>query len=105
MTVRSGVEAAVSHHGIAIYESLDRAAEVRKALLLHVAEDDKLCPLDAQEKIKAAFAPMPNVDLLTYPNVGHACARRGGDAYNAAAAERANEATAAFLHTHLGDYK
>ena len=103
VSMQSGIEAAVSYYGIAIYAALDKAAEARMPLLLHIAEDDKLCPPDAQVKIKAAFAPMPNVEIMTYPGVGHAFARRGGDAYDAAAAERADQATIAFFHTHLGD--
>lgn len=105
LSMRSGIEAAISYYGIAIYAALDKAAEARMPLLLHIAEDDKLSPPDAQAKIKAAFAPMPNVEIMTYPGVGHAFARRGGDAYDPAAAERADKATADFLHTHLGSGK
>ena len=105
VSMQSGVEAAVSYYGIAIYAALDKAAEARMPLLLHLAEDDKLCPPDAQAKIKAAFAPMPNVEIMTYSGVGHAFARRGGDAYDAAAAERADKATGDFLRTHLGASK
>ena len=105
VSMQSGVEAAVSYYGIAIYAALDKAAEARMPLLLHIAEDDKLCPPDAQAEIKAAFEAMPNVEIMTYPGVGHAFARRGGDAYDATAAERADKATADFLHTHLGSGK
>lgn len=105
VSMQSGIEAAVSYYGIAIYAALDRAAQARMPLLLPIAEDDKLCPPEAQAKIEAAFAPMPNVEIQTYAGVGHAFARRGGDAYDAAAAERADKATADFLHTHLGGGK
>ena len=97
------IEAAVSYYGVAIYAALDRASEVRLPLLLHIAEADKLCPPDDQEKIKAAFAPMSNVEIMLYPGVGYAFARRGGDAYDAASAERADQATAAFLQVDLGN--
>ena len=102
MSMRSGIEAAVSYYGVAIYAALDRASEVRLPLLLHIAEADKLCSPENQEKIKSAFASMPNVEIMLYPGVGHAFARRGGDAYDAASAERADQATAAFLHADLG---
>lgn len=102
VSMQSGVEATVSYYGIAIYASLDQAPQVQMPLLLHIAEDDKLCPPDAQQKIKTAFAPMPNVEIMTYPGVGHAFARRGGDAYDATSARQADHATAEFLHLHLG---
>ena len=105
MAMRSGIDAAVSYYGIAIYAALDRAAEVRVPLLLHLGEDDKLCPPEDQDKIKAAFAPMPNVEIMSYPGVGHAFARRGGDGYDATSAERADQATSAFLRAHLGSGK
>ena len=105
LSTLSGIEAAVSYYGIAIYAALDMATEVRTPLLLHVAEDDQLCPPDAQARIKAAFAPMPNVEIMTHAGVGHAFARRGGDAYDSAAAERADRATADFLRAHLDSGK
>ena len=105
VSMQSGIDAAVSYYGIAIYDALDKAAEPRMPLLLHIAEDDKLCPPDAQARIKAAFGPMPNGVIMTNPGGGHAFARRGGDAYDAAAAHRANQATADFLDTHLGGGK
>ena len=102
VSMQSGVEAAVSYYGIAIYAALDKAAEARMPLLLHLAEDDKLCPPDAQAEIKAAFAPMPNVEIMTYPGVGHAFARRGGDATYAPPAGRADKATPHLLQPPNG---
>lgn len=105
MSMRSGIEAAASYYGVAIYAALDKAAEVRLPLLLHVACDDELCPTDKQTEIKAAFADMPNVEIRQYPGVGHAFARRGGNAYDGVSAERADQATAAFFHAHLDGAK
>ena len=102
MATRPGVDAAVSYYGVAIQASLDKAPELRAPVLLHIAMEDHLCPPEAQAAIKDALAPISNVTIMEYPGVGHAFARRGGQAYDAASAERADGAAAEFLRAHLG---
>ena len=103
MATRPGVDAAVSYYGVAIQASLDKASQLRTPLLLHIAMEDHLCPPEAQETIKDALTPIANVTIMEYPGVGHAFARRGGQSYDAASAERADAATAAFFRAHLGE--
>ena len=103
LATRPGIDAAGSYYGVAIQASLDKAPELRAPLLLHIAMEDHLCPPEAQASIKDAFAPISNVTIMDYPGVGHAFARNGGQAYDAASAERADAATAEFLRTHLGE--
>lgn len=97
MATTPQIDAAVSYYGIAIYGALDRARDIQCPLLLHIPEDDHLCPPAAQAEIKQAFAGQDGVTIMTYPGVDHAFARRGGDAFNAAATERADAATAALF--------
>ena len=101
MATCPGVDAAVSYYGVAIQASLDKAKELQSPLLLHIAGEDHLCPPDAQARIKETFAPIADVTIMDYPGVGHAFARRGGQGYDAASAERSDNATAAFLRKHL----
>ena len=101
MATREGIDAAVSYYGVAIQASLDRASDLCCPVLLHIAEDDHLCPPAAQAAIKQTLAPLSGVTVLTYPGVGHAFARRGGQGFDAASAERANDATTKFLRAHL----
>ena len=61
--------------------------------MLHLAGNDAFCPAEAQSTIKAALATNPNVVLHAYPGVDHAFARRGGDHYDRAAAELADQRT------------
>lgn len=103
LATRSGIDAAVSYYGVAIQASLDKASDLQAPLLLHIAGEDHLCPPEAQAKIKDALASVEDVTVMDYPGVGHAFARRGGQGYDAASAERADGATAAFLQQHLGD--
>ena len=102
MAARPGVDAAVSYYGVAIQASLDKAHELQAPLLLHIAGEDHLCPPEAQTRIRETFAPISDVTVMDYPGVGHAFARRGGQGYDAASAERADSATAAFFDQPLG---
>ncbi len=97
VATKPGVDAAVSYYGIAIYGALDKANEIRCPLLLHIPEDDHLCPPEAQAEIKQALGKRSGVRIMTYPGVDHAFARRGGDAFNAEATNRADAATAALF--------
>lgn len=102
MATRVGIDAAVSYYGVAIQASLDQAAKVRGPLLLHIAEQDHLCPPEAQQAIEDAMAPYPDrVTVMRYPNVGHAFARRASPVFNDAAAERADAATLALLQANV----
>lgn len=97
VATKPGVDAAVSYYGIAIYGALDKATELKCPLLLHIPEDDHLCPPEAQAEIKQALGNRSGVKIMTYPGVDHAFARRGGDAFNAEATQRADAGTAALF--------
>ena len=95
--MQDGIAAAASYYGVAIQGVLDRIDSVRCPLLLHVAEQDHLCPPEAQDAIEQSAATTERVMVMRYPGVGHAFARRGSQAFDAAAAERADGATLALL--------
>ena len=101
LATKPGIAAAVSYYGVAIQGALDQAVNIRVPLLLHIAEDDHLCPPPARKAIVDAMSPHPGVQVLTYPNVGHAFARFASPAFNADAAMRADSATDAFLRETL----
>ena len=97
------IDAAVSYYGVAIQERLDQIGNVRSPLLLHLAEEDHLCPPDAQRAIEqAAAAHADRIHVIRYPGVGHAFARINSPAYVAASAEAADEATFKLLCGALG---
>src|SRR3546814_17783458 len=81
-------DAAVSYYGVAIQARLDQIDEVRCPLLLHLAEDDHLCPPEAQEAIeRAAAGHADGIHVMRHPGVGHAFARLNSQAYVKASAE------------------
>jgi carboxymethylenebutenolidase len=102
MATRSDANCNVSYYGVGIDKALDEASKISRPLMLHIAEQDQFCPPEAQAQIKAALGKNPKVTIHSYPGVGHAFARAGGEHYDKAAAETANQRTAVFFKQHLG---
>lgn len=98
MAMQPGIAAAVSYYGVMIQMALDAAPQITAKLILNIAENDHLCPPEGQEAIRNAMAPLADrVTVASFPGVGHAFARRGGDHFNAVAAARADATTLALL--------
>jgi carboxymethylenebutenolidase len=103
LAMKPEIDAAVSYYGVAIQARLDQIDEVRCPLLLHLAEDDHLCPPEAQEAIeRAAAGHADGIHVMRHPGVGHAFARLNSQAYVKASAEAADTATFALLRRALG---
>ena len=83
------------------HEKLSEAANIRKPLMLHIAEKDKFAPPEAQKMVMKGLKDNPNVMIHLYPEMDHAFARIGGEHYDAANAELANGRTATFFRQHL----
>lgn len=98
---RTDADASVSYYGVNIDQRLDEAGQIRKPLMLHIAEEDEFVPPEAQAKIKAALSQNPNITIHTYPGRQHAFARPGGAHYHKQDAELANGRTLAFFRQHL----
>jgi carboxymethylenebutenolidase len=102
MSTRTDVDASVGFYGVGIEGLLDEAKNIKKPLMLHIAEEDKFVPKDAQRQVKDALAKNPNATIHSYPGVDHAFARVGGQHWDQKAAETANRRTAEFFKKHLG---
>jgi len=101
MAARSDSDCNVSYYGVGIQDMLAEAGNIKKPLMLHIAEKDGYVPPEAQEKIKAGLKDNKNVTIHTYPGVDHAFARRGGKNFNKDAATLAFERTDEFLSKNL----
>ena len=95
-------DASVGYYPVQIDDYLGQVPNIKKPLMLHIAEKDGFCPPESQKKIKDALATNKLCTSHSYPAVDHAFARAGGANYNEAAAKQANERTAAFFKQHLG---
>ncbi|MBM3568014.1 MAG: NADPH:quinone reductase [Alphaproteobacteria bacterium] len=98
---RTDADVSVGYYGVGIEGKLAEAANIKGALLLHIAAADDYCKPDAQAKIKEALRGNPHVAIHGYAGMGHAFARIGGQHYNKTAADTANGRTYAAFALHL----
>lgn len=98
---RTSSDASVGYYGVNIQNLLDEAANIKKPLMLHIAEADEYVPAEAQAKMEAGLKDNPHVTLYRYPLMNHAFARVGGAHYDKANADFANIRSATFFRQHL----
>jgi carboxymethylenebutenolidase len=104
VAVRFKPDCSVGYYGVSIEKSLSEISNLGCPLMLHIAEQDRYCPPEAQAQIHEALDPNPLVTIHDYKNQEHAFARPGGEHYSAAAAELADLRTIEFfLKTLAGD--
>jgi carboxymethylenebutenolidase len=101
LSVRFKPDCAVGYYGVSIEKSLGEATNLTSPLMLHIAGDDKFCPPKAQLQIHNTLDGNPLVIIHDYPGLDHAFGRRGGEHYDAAAAELANLRSLEFFVNHL----
>jgi carboxymethylenebutenolidase len=101
LAVRHHPDCSIGYYGVGIENALDEAANLCNPLMLHIAQNDKYCPPEAQAKIHAALDSNPLVTLHDYDGQDHGFARVGGAHFNAAIAELANLRTLEFFARHL----
>ena len=99
---RTDADASVGFYGVGIGNNLDEAGNIAKPAMLHIAEEDGYCPKEEQAQIHAALDGHARVTIHDYAGMDHAFARMGGEHYDAAAAQSANDRSAAFFGAHLG---
>ena len=99
---RTDSDASVSYYGVGIEQRTGEAERLAHPLMMHIAEEDQFVPTAAQELILGALKNHPQVQIHTYPGRDHAFARKGGEHFDAADAQAANERTLAFFKANLG---
>lgn len=98
---RTNADASVGFYGVSIEARLEEAKNIKKPLMLHVAGADKFVPPEAQQKMSAGLAGNKHVTIHTYAGQDHAFARNGGDAFDKASADLANQRTLDFFNANL----
>ncbi len=101
MATRSDIDASVGYYGVGIEGSVGEAGAITKPLMLHVADQDSFSSPKAQKEILAALGSNTHVTIHVYPGVDHAFARKGGDNYEAEAAQSADRRSAEFFESNL----
>ena len=98
---RTDADASVGYYGVGLEGLLGEAGNVKKPLMLHIAEEDKFVDKAAQAKILAGLKPYPAVTIHAYPGCDHGFARIGGEHTDKAAAALADGRTEAFFRKTL----
>jgi len=101
MATRSDADCNVSYYGVGIENNLYELINVRRPLLLHIAENDQFVNPLARAQILQEAAGYPQVEAYVYPGVGHAFARLGGTTFEPGAAAIADRRSLDFLARHL----
>ncbi|WP_429438057.1 dienelactone hydrolase family protein [Paraburkholderia youngii] len=96
------VACAVSYYGVGIETALGEAENLHGRLVLQIAEQDRFCPAEAQQQIKAALSTRECVEIYTYPGVDHAFARARGEHWDKAAATMAHQRSVAAFRREIG---
>src|SRR5437764_4795946 len=98
---RTDADASVGYYGVNIDQKLDEAKNIKKPLMLHIAEKDQFVKPEVQKKIADALKGNPHITLHFYPQMDHAFAREGGAHYDKASADLANGRPSTFFKQHL----
>ena len=99
---RTDADVSVGYYGVGIDAALEEAKNIRKPLLLHVAELDKFCPPEARAQVLEAFAGRPGAQMYVYPGVDHAFARTGGDHFDKPSTLMAHQRSMALFKEAIG---
>jgi carboxymethylenebutenolidase len=95
------VDASVSFYGVSIELNSEKATEISRPFLMHVASEDKFVSKDAQKVISHMAAKNTLIELHIYNGLDHAFARPGGEHFDATGAILANQRTASFFEVSL----
>lgn len=96
-------DACVSYYGSGIAAELDLAERITCPVLFHFGGSDPYIPREEIERVGAAFAGRPDVELVVEETAGHAFENAFAPAFtNPAAAARSWPVTVGFLARELG---
>jgi len=100
MAARSDAHCNVGYFGVGIEKHIAEAPRIARPLMLHIPEQDRHVPPEAQAIIKQGLEG--RALLYAYPGADHAFNRVDAPSYNAEVTALAHDRTASFLTRHLG---
>jgi len=98
------VEGAVCYSATDLEAAIDLAPRIASPVLLHFAENDPAASAAAMVRIKTAFAGQPEVSIHVYRGAARGFERKGGAAYDRAAAGLAHSRSIALLRRVMGPH-
>lgn len=99
---RTDTNATVGYYGVGIDNLLGEKHAIAHPVLLHIAGADHFVTPDVQAKMHEGLDDHPKVTLYDYPGEDHGFAAEMGKRRSEAAAQLADERTAAFFAEHIG---
>lgn len=99
---RTDTNATVGYYGVGIDNLLGEKHAIAHPVLLHIAGADHFVSPEVQAKMHAGLDDHPKVTLFDYPGEDHGFAAEMGKRRSEAAAQLADERTAAFFAEHIG---
>ncbi|MBB4857863.1 carboxymethylenebutenolidase [Novosphingobium chloroacetimidivorans] len=99
---RTDIDASVGYYGVMIDQMLGEKHAIAKPLMLHIPTADHFVSPDAQKAMHEGLDDHPKVTLYDYEGLDHGFAAEIGSRRDEAAAQLADERTAAFFAEHLG---
>lgn len=99
---RTDSDASVGYYGVGIDNLLGEKHAIARPVLLHVAGADHFVTPDIQAKMHEGLDDHPRVTIFDYPGEDHGFAAEMGKRRSEAAAQLADERTAAFFAEYLG---
>jgi carboxymethylenebutenolidase len=98
---RTDTNATVGYYGVGIDNLLGEKHAIAHPVLLHIAGADHFVSPEVQAKMHAGLDDHPKVTLYDYPGEDHGFAAEMGKRRSEAAAQLADERTAAFFAEHI----
>jgi carboxymethylenebutenolidase len=102
MAEQSDADVNVSYYGVGLDALLDGLGNVKKPLIVHIADQDEFFSPEGRAKVVEATRNHPLIRTYVYPNANHAFARIGGVHWSGRAAAIANGRSAEALAAALG---
>jgi carboxymethylenebutenolidase len=90
-------DAVITWHGSRLDQYLERAGDMKCPMKLQFGEVDPVVPLEAVERVRAAFANRADVEIVVHAGASHGFSARGSAAYLPAAERAAMQAASAAL--------
>ena len=101
MATRSDSDANVGYYGVGLGDLMSEAGKITKPLMLHIAEKDAFSSAEESAKVQTTLSGNALATVHVYEGQDHAFARPGGEHYDAAAAQLANQRTIDFFRENL----
>jgi carboxymethylenebutenolidase len=98
---RTDTDAAISYYGVGLENRVGEKGNIKKPLMLHIADEDAFSSKAAQEVVVTALKDNPLVTIHIYPGRNHAFARPGGEHYDEADARLAAQRSLDFFRKTL----